>query len=437
MHLQAMPEPMNKQADRPFGPFERSLAFRYLLAKREHGGVAIVAMLSLIGVTLAVAALIIIMSIMSGFRGELISRVLGNTGHVLLFTSNYQQAEIDFVANELQKLPEVTDAIPVVDGAVLASAGFSEGAYVRGISSEDALNLPFLQTPLVTGSVEGFGEGRFGGNGILVSSRLAQRLNVIAGDKLTLIAPEGASTVSGIVPRRKAYEVLGTFQIFAGNANPLDDVLVIMPIEQAQLFFNQRQTYTRLELKLQDPQSVDSFMMSLNDSIAGGLPRQTWKQRNRGIVGALEVERSMMRLIFAILITITALNIITGIVMLVKNKGRDIAILRTMGATRSSMLRVFVMIGAVLGTLGMVFGVTLGVLVCVYIIPIQDFLNAFVPGGVFNPEVYGLPYLPADLDWREVGFAAAYAFIMSVLVTLLPAWNAARLDPVEALRTEG
>lgn len=424
--------------DRPFGRYERTLSFRYLRARREHGGVAIVSLLSLVGIALAVAALIIVMSIMNGFRGELIDRVLGNSGHVRLFTTSYSSLEIDELAVTLEARPEVASAMPIVDGFVLTTiSGYSQPGYVRGMRPEDASKLPFLQEKLYDGSMEGFGEGKFGGDNVLVAERLARRMGIAAGDSITLLAQEGASTMGGVVPRRKTYTVSGVFQIFAGNANPLDESLIIMPLAQAQLFFNFRDRYPILELKLIDPQDVDEVVEKLaRTDIPPGMPYQSWKEMNRGIVGALEVERSMMRLIFAVLITITALNIITGIVMLVKNKARDIAILRTMGASRSFVMRVFLMIGGILGFSGVVLGLTFGLLFCVYIEPIQDGLNFLTGGAIWNPDVYGLPYIPAKIDWFEVGFASVYALIVSLVVALPPAWNAARLDPVEALRSE-
>tara|TARA_B100000678_G_scaffold44786_2_gene34617 strand:- start:25629 stop:26933 length:1305 start_codon:yes stop_codon:yes gene_type:complete len=424
--------------DRPFGSYERSLAFRYLRAKREHGGVAIVSILSLVGIALAVAALIIVMSIMNGFRAELIDRVLGNSGHVRMLTGQYTSTEIDQLIDRLEERADVESAMPIVESAVLAiSPAVSSYGYVRGMTTDDALSLPFLQEELYQGTVEGFGEGRFGGDGILVSQRLARSLYIGAGDELTLIGPQTTSTVGGLVPRRKNYRVQGIFEVFAGHANPIDEVLIIMPLEQAQVFFNNRDRYPILELKLKDPQQVENVLQTLiRTELPQGMITETWRERYSGLVGALEVEKSMMRLIFAVLITITALNIITGIVMLVKNKARDVAILRTMGASRSTIMRVFLLIGAILGVLGLAIGMVLGILFCIYIQPIQDVLNFLTGGAIWNPEVYGLPYLPALIDWFEVGFAAGYALIVSVVVALLPAWNAARLDPVEALRAE-
>ncbi|MAP94529.1 MAG: lipoprotein-releasing system transmembrane subunit LolC [Ponticaulis sp.] len=424
--------------DRPFGSYERSLSFRYLRAKREHGGVAIVSILSLVGIALAVAALIIVMSIMNGFRAELVDRVLGNSGHIRIVSGQYPLDEVEQVITALEGRPNVQSAMPVVEGYVLTTnSGLARAAFVRGLKPEDAAKLPYLQSDLYSGTVEGFGEGKFGGNGVLVSERLARSLYIGSGDEITLVAPEGASTMGGVLPRRKVYTVQGVFQVFAGNANPLDDVLIIMPLEQSQLFFNFRDRYPILEVKLTDPQHVDVELQELRRTVLPpGIPTQTWKELYQGIVGALEVERSMMRLIFAVLITITALNIITGIVMLVKNKARDVAILRTMGATRSTVLRVFLMVGAILGTLGLAIGLALGLLVCFFIEPIQDFLNLVTGGAIWNPDVYGLPYIPALIDWFEVGFASFYALFVSVIVALLPAWNAARLDPVEALRSE-
>ena len=430
--------PAKALKDRPFGSYERSLAFRYLRAKREHGGVAIVSILSLVGIALAVAALIIVMSIMNGFRAELIDRVLGNAGHIEIATGQYSSSEVDQLINRLEQRTDVVTAMPIVQSAALAvSASTSSGAFIRGMRTDDAMKLPYLQKQLYGGTVEGFGEGRLGGDGILVSERLARQLYLRAGDDLTLIAPQTTSTVGGMIPRRKAYRVLGVFEIFAGNANPLDDITIIMPLEQAQVFFNSKGKYPLVELKLTNPENADAVLSRMRGTdLPAGIPSGTWKDRYAGLVGALEVERSMMRMIFAVLITITALNIITGIVMLVKNKARDVAILRTMGASRSTVLRVFLMIGGILGIAGLVCGMVFGILFCIYIEPIQDVLNLLTGGAIWNPEVYGLPYLPALIDWTEVSFAAAYAFFVSVCVAILPAWNAARLDPVEALRSE-
>ena len=424
--------------DRPFGSYERSLAFRYIRAKREYGGVAIVSVLSLVGIMLAVAALIIVMSIMNGFQSEVIKRMLGNSGHIVLATEQFEQSEVLRLEEELEARPAVDMFVPKVEDAVLASTQYqSRGAYVRGFRPEDALQLPYLKSDLYQGSIEGFGEGRFGGDGILVSRVLARDLGTYAGDKLTLIAPEGPSTVGGVVPRKKTYTVLGVYEIYAGNLNPLDHVSIVMPLEQAQLFFNSRDRIQQVSIKLTDPELVDSEVRRIRDDyLPVHMPARTWKELTPGISNTLDLERDMMRLIFAVLITITALNIITGIVMLVKNKARDVAILRTIGASRSAILRVFLMIGALLGVTGTLLGLAIGVLFCIYIAPIQNAINAIPGVMIWNPEVYGLPHIPAKLDWREAMFASAYAFVMSVIVSLLPAWNAARLDPVEALRSE-
>ncbi len=423
--------------DRPFGAYERTLAFRYLRAKREHGGVAIVSVLSLVGIMLAVMALVVTMSIMNGFRAELLNRILGASGHVKIYTGNLPEDEAQVLIDKLLQVDGVSGAAPLVEGAVLASGpGGALGAYVRGMRPEDAARLNFLAEPLYQGSRADFGEGRNGGNEILVSERLARSLGLYAGDSLTLIAPDGASTISGTLPRRKAYTVGGVFEIFSGNANPLDDVLIVMPLDQAQLFFNSRDRFPLVELVLEDPQGVDGLLVDIQETLPPGTPFQSWKELYRGIVGALAVERSMMRIIFLILITITALNIITGIVMLVKNKARDVAILRTIGASRATIMRVFIMIGAILGITGTLLGLLLGLLFCWNIVPIQDALNFITGGAIWDADVYGLPYIPARIDWTEVGFATGYAFLVAVLVAILPAWNAARLDPVEALRFE-
>lgn len=428
----------NALKDRPFGAYERSLAFRYIRAKREHGGVAVVSILSLVGIMLAVAALIIVMSIMNGFQAEVIKRLLGNSGHIVINTRAYTEAEIMALEPELESMPQVQRFVPQVEGAVLASSNTgATGAYVRGFRPEDAFALPYLQEDLFHGSVDGFGEGRFGGNGILISRGIAGQLGVYAGDKLTLLSPEGASTVGGVVPRKKTYTVLGVYEIFSGNLDPRDAISIVMPIEQAQLFFNSRGEYQTVYLQITKPEDADIVAREISQNvIPPGMPIGTWKRYSKGIADTLALEKDMMRLIFAVLITVTALNIITGIVMLVKNKNRDIAILRTMGATKSTVLRVFIMIGALLGVVGMTLGLIFGVVFVLNIAPIQNAINAIPGVMIWNPEVYGLPHIPAKLDWTEAGFAAAYAFFAAIIVSILPAWNATKLDPVEALRSE-
>lgn len=426
------------QKDRPFGAYERSLAFRYIMAKREHGGVAIVSILSLVGIMLAVAALIIVMSIMNGFQAEVVKRLLGNSGHVVLYTSGFPETNVLELEEKLEALPSVERFIPHVESAVLASSTANGvAAYVRGFRPEDARELPYLKGELYHGSIDGFGEGRFGGDGILISRSISASLGVYAGDEVVILAPTGASTVGGTLPRRKAYKVLGVFEIYAGNLDPRDASSIVMPIQQAQLLFNSRDEFQTVSLQLTDPELVDEEVARMRAEILPPqMPVRSWRQIFRGIAGMLNSEKGLMRLVFAILITVTALNIITGIVMLVKNKGKDVAILRTMGATRMTVLRVFLLVGALLGFIGMVLGLIFGVLFCIYIEPIQNAINAIPGVQIWDPDVYGLPYIPAQLDWHEAAFASGYAFLMSILVSLLPAWNAARLDPVEALRSE-
>lgn len=424
--------------DRPFGQYERSLAFRYIRAKREHGGVAVVSVLSIVGVMLAVAALIIVMSIMNGFQTEVTKRLLGNTGHIILHTQSYTEMEVNELEATLEALPSVQSFVPQVEDYVLASGpGRTTAGFVRGFRPEDLKDLPYLDGNLFSGSAEGFGEGKFGGDGILLSRGVAQTLGVLAGDKITLVTKEGTSTIAGMSPRKKTYNVIGVFEIFSGSLNPIDHILILMPIEQAQLFFNSRDEYSFVALKITDPDAVDIVARDIYQNyVPRGMPVQTWKMIFPNISDTLNLEKTMMRMIFAVLITITALNIITGIVMLVKNKGRDIAILRTMGASKSTILRIFLMIGALLGTLGMVLGVILGVAFCENIGLIFDGLNAIPGVTVWNADVYGLPAPPAEVDWREVAFACYFALLVSILISIVPAWNAARLDPVDALRSE-
>lgn len=426
---------MSARADHapPFGAFERTLAWRYLRARREHGGVALVSIISFIGIALAVTALVTVMSLMNGFRHELVDKLLNGRGHVFVDTRFMSDTEADELAVALRTLQGVTSVTPIIEGQAFAqSQNAARGVFVRGVPGDAARDLVFIRKRLTDGSAASFGEGEKGGREIMVAQRVAEMLEVHAGDPVTLISPSTTATAMGSVPRKKTFDLSASFRTGYGE---LDEIFVLMPIEQAQIFFNYQGRYQNLELRMTDPQNSGRLMSEISRRFPI-LSVTDWKAVNSGIVGALAVEASMMRIIFLILITITSLNIITGVVMLVKNKTRDVAILRTIGASRGAVLRVFLMIGAFLGIVGTLVGLSLGLLLVWNIGAVEAFLNVISGQRVFNPEVYGLDHLPARINWIEVGFAVTWAMVMSVLVTLAPAWRAARLDPVEALRFE-
>jgi lipoprotein-releasing system permease protein len=418
----------------PFGQVERTLAWRYLRATRANGGVSVVSIVSFIGILLAVMALIVIMSVMSGFRATLLDAMLGGQGHVFVFTQDEPAQEIDDLALRLEGLPEVDQAMPIIEQQVLATTDRRQsGAIVRGVRTQDLDNLPFLEGGAVAAAAAGFSEGKNGGDVIMVGRFLAADLGLYPGDKVTLITPDGIKGPFGVTPRRKVYTV-GSF--FQTGSVELDQLYILMPIEQAQLFFGRKDVYDKIDLRLPDPMLTEDAESAVQEALEYRLPTQSWKVQREAYFSALNTERSMMMIIMLILIMITSLNIITGVVMLVKNKTSDIAILRTVGTSRGSIMRVFLMIGALLGLTGALIGAALGVVLVMNINVVIDGIGAVLQRDLFPPTVYGLDGLPAVLDWAEVSFVTFWAMGMSMLVTIWPAWSAARLDPVEALRFE-
>lgn len=419
----------------PFGQVERTLAWRYLRATRANGGVSVVSIVSFIGILLAVMALIVIMSVMSGFRATLLDAMLGGQGHVFVYTQDEPAETVDDLAIRIEALPEIEQAMPIVEQQVLATTDRRQsGAIVRGVRTEDLDNLPFLQGGAKAAQEFGFGEGKNGGDVIMVGRFLAAELGLYPGDKLTLITPNGINGPFGNTgARRKVYTV---GQFFQTGSVELDQLYIFMPIEQAQLFFGRKGLYDKIDLRVPEPMDTDPAEQAVQAAIEYKFPTQSWKVQREAYFGALNTERSMMMIIMLILIMITSLNIITGVVMLVKNKTRDIAILRTVGTSRGSVMRVFLMIGALLGLTGAFIGAVLGVIIVMNIDAVESAISFVIQRELFPPTVYGLDGLPAELNWFEVSFVTFWAMAMSMLVTIWPAWAAARLDPVEALRFE-
>ena len=437
--------------ERPFGPFERMLAMRYLGAKRENGGLAFISVVSVIGITLGVWALILVMSIMNGFRLELISKIVGFEPHVFIDTRGAPPEKVEELMVDLRQRAGVESVEPLHEGTGLASAfGRSEGIQVRGVRPEDlrkneliaksvaagerARNNPnesFPRGAIGQGSLDRFGDEGALSQDMVMGDQFAYALGVGVGDKVTLTQANGARTVLGTAPRTKTYTVSAIFHV--GNER-FDRYVVFLPIEASKLLFGYDEGYPWVGVRLTNPNGADDFVKQLETEKPYRM--QSWIQRNGTYVTALVVERNVMRLILFIVVIITALNIITGVLMLVKNKARDIAILRTIGATRAGVVRIFMMSGTILGMAGVGTGVVLGVLCAIYIAPIQHFLEALLNVQLFPPDIYQLDSLPAKLEWDEVAWVGGMAFIVTLLMSIIPSMWAARLNPVEALRFE-
>ena len=418
----------------PFSLWERSLAGRYLRGIRRDGGVALISIISFIGVMLAVAVLIIVMSVMNGFRSELLGRLLGFNPHLYVEGPVLNGAQRENAAQRIRGVPGVIHVAPAIEAQAMALGPQQvSGAVVRGVNPSDLAALKIVSGNIKAGSMAGFGDGEDGGSLILIGDRLARNLGVGVGDSLSLISPSGAATAFGAATRQKDYTIGGIFSV---GMSQYDASYIYMPLAQAQLFFGRGDSADAIEVRLANPDDAKALKPAIEKAAGSLAIVSDWTDRNAAFFGALDVERNTMRLILMLIVAIAALNIISGLIMLVKSKGKDIGILRTIGASRGAIMRVFMMSGASVGILGTLAGVIIGVLFCRYITEIQNLVERVTQTQVFNPDVYFLTRLPAKIDWREVGGICGLSVLMSFVATLLPSWWASRLDPVEALRYE-
>lgn len=422
----------------PFAPFEWMIAWRYLRARRAEGGVSVMTWISLIGITLAVFALIATLAVRSGFRAEFVDTILGANAHVTIYslgqvTENGQIdrsiADYDALADRLAAVPGVTRAAPLIKGQVMAAnQGRNAGVEIFGINAADLKTLPRIANPdTARGDIADFDAG------IALGSGVARELGVGIGDKVRLISPNGVKTAFGTSPRVNAYDVT---YIFSAGRYDIDRTRAYLPFSEAQLFFNREGLADEIEVMVEVPEQVDALSPTLLAAAGEQAQVWTWRDASGGFLRALEVEDNVMFIILSILVLIAAMNIVSGLIMLVKNKGRDIGILRTMGFSQASVMRVFFICGAFTGLLGTVFGVILGSLFALYIDPIFSFVNVMMGGGVWDPSIRGIYALPAELHLTDVLSAVALSLGLSFVVTIFPARRAARMNPVEALRYE-
>jgi lipoprotein-releasing system permease protein len=414
---------------RAFAPFEWMVALRYLRARRKEGFISVIAGFSFIGITLGVATLIIVMAVMNGFRQELFDKMLGLNGHVVVHSLG-AFTDYDDVAVRIRDVDGVKYVLPLIEGQVLISTPFtSSGALVRGLREADLKSLKAISSNIRFGTLDGFDDQP----GLALGSRMANELNVKVGDEVSILTPRGPSTALGTAPRVKRYPVVAIFEI---GMHEYDASILFMPLKEAQRYFSQPESVTVLEVVLNSPDDVGELAPKIITAGGPTIYVSDWRQRNATFFTALQVERNVMFLILALIVLVAALNIISGLIMLVKDKGRDIAILRTMGATRGAVMRVFFITGASIGIVGTIAGFALGVLVCLNIERIRWFIGWLTNTELFAPELYYLSQLPADMDTGETASVVIMALVLSVLATVYPSWRASRLDPVEALRYE-
>ncbi|MDQ1899846.1 lipoprotein-releasing ABC transporter permease subunit [Paracoccus sp. WLY502] len=429
---------------RPFSRYEFTIAWRYLRARRAEGGVSVMTWISLIGIALGVMALIATLAVRAGFRAEFVDTILGANAHTTVYmapqriTNEFTEdvyvvpgriADYDAMAAKLAQVPGVTRTAPVVRGQVMATANDSSNvAEVYGVSLDDLKAMPrIVDLSTSVGSLEDFDRG------IAIGSGIARELAVGLGDRIRLIAPEGARTAIGTTPRVKAYEVT---YIFSAGRYDIDRTRIYMPMVEAQSYFNREGVADEIEVFVADPERVDDWTLPLIQAAGEGAQVWNWRDSSGSFLAALDMEDDVMFVILSVLVLIASMNITSGLIMLVKNKGRDIGILRTMGLTEGAVLRIFFLCGAFTGVIGTIAGVVLGVLLALNVDNIMAALNALTGGGAWQPEVRGIYRLPADLRAWDIFRAVALSLFLSFVVTIFPARRAARMNPVEALRYE-
>lgn len=416
-----------------FSKLERKIAFRYLGAKRRGFG-SVISWVSLIGIMLGVATLIVVMSVMGGFHDTLLGRIIGMNGHVVVYHQDGAISDFDFLIDKMNQNKVVsahaTAIVPIAEGQVMATAnGNNTGAMIRGIRMSDLQKKTNSGTRIYGKPLDGIKDGE-----LVAGASLTRALRVTMGDNISLVSANAATpTPFGSMPRIMSYPVMSSF--FMGMYE-YDSGYIFMPLETAQKYLNIGNAVTHIDVFLKDPEDTTAVQKSLLELLPDGFVVRDWRELNRGFVGALQVESNVMFLILMLIVIVAAFNIISSLVMLVKDKNKDIAVLRTFGVSRKSMMRIFILCGSSIGVIGTFFGTIFGVLIAIYIEPIRQFVQMLTGRDLFPAELYYLSELPSKLELSSVAGIAVLAIALSFLATLYPAWKAANTDPVEVLRNE-
>jgi lipoprotein-releasing system permease protein len=415
-----------------FNAFERKVAGRYLRARRGERFVSVIAIFSLVGIALGVATLIIVMSVMNGFRQEFLAQILGLNGDVGVYGAGQPLTNYDDVANKIRNIPGVTAAFPIDQAEVLLSGpqGGAQGGIARGITADGLRDLPTVSGHVIAGSLAAL----TGDNTIAIGAGLASQFGVAVGDSVQIILPQGKATIIGTIPSIESFKVVAVFQ--TGMAQ-YDSSFVFIPLGAAQTLFNTPGAASQIQVYVANPDDDAAVKQNIAAALGNApVSIQDWRQNNNAFLAAVVVEGNVMFLILTLIIVVAAFNVISSLIMMVKDKARDIAILRTMGAGSGAILRIFLMCGASVGIFGTLIGFVLGTVFCAYIENIREFLQSITGTTLFDPTVYYLEQLPAKLDWHQVILVLVMSCALSLIATIYPSWRAARIDPIEALRRE-
>ncbi|WP_455478355.1 lipoprotein-releasing ABC transporter permease subunit [Bartonella sp. B10] len=420
---------MNNLRSKWFLSYEWIIAFRYMIPNKKHIVASVISIISLIGIMLGVFALVVVMAVMNGFRTELLNSILGMNGHLIVQTINSGFPNYNTIISSLESMNDVKFALPVVEGQALVQGEFEggSGALIRGMRKQDLKKLKIVSENIKLGTLAQFDKEE----GVAIGSGLAAKLGLTVGKYLRIITANGDATPFGVMPRVKAYKVTAIFEV---GMSEYDSIFVFMPLHEAQMFFNLGDNVPSLELFLHNPDIVDQVKLGIEKAINQKVSLIDWRARNQAFFSALQIERNVMFVILSLIILVAALNIISGLIMLVKDKSYDIAILRTMGAHQIEVMRIFITTGMMIGFIGTVLGLILGIIATININSIQSFISWLFNVDVFNPQLYFLTKLPAQIDWEQTVMVAVMALFLSFLAALIPAWQAAKLDPIQALR---